>query len=191
MTDNTIVFLTEDPTTYTSSFSCKSGCPDPLPTWRKVAIALAVVFSIIVFLILMLVNTRVVQTPGCVAAVQPPPVTFMVVWTILFICVSCAVGFATYYACRPPARPVPILILLGLFLLVALLASWTFVDAQQGRKAGAYMIGFIILVTLFLIVSSLGYGDTKVPALFLTPLAAWTLFALVLAATTAKECDQS
>lgn len=178
-TDNTIIV---------QQLSCSKGCVDPVPSWRKVAIALAVVFSVIVFLILMLVNTRVVQTPQCTAAIQPPPVTFFVVWTLLFICVSCAVGVATYYSARPPAQPVPILILLGLFLLVALLASWTFVDAQNGRKAGAYMIGVIILVTLFLIVSSLGYGPSKLPALLLTPLLAWTIFALTLASTTARDC---
>jgi len=125
-------------------------CPDPIPQWRKVAIALAVTFSLIIFLILMLVNTTVRQTQNCRAAVQPPGVTFIVVWTILFICVACSIGVSTYEACTPPARSpftsfrspsraVPILILIGQFLLVALLASWTFVDAKQGRRAGAYV----------------------------------------------------
>ena len=158
-----------------------------MPKWRAVAITVAVVCSIVVFLVMILVNVAVQQQPGCKAAVQPPAHTFMIVWPILFACVAVAVGFAAYDCAIPPAAPIPILLLLGLFLLTALLCSWTFVD-QSNRKSGTYLIAGTLFVVLFLIVGFLGYSRTKVPALLLTPLMAWLSFALIMAAQTVESC---
>lgn len=178
---------TQELKTINSSLLTKTCPPVQTPKWRPIAITVAVVLSVIVFLVTLLVNVAVRQQPGCRAAIQPPAQAFAIVWPILFLCLAVAVGFGAYDACVPPVAPIPILLLLLLILLTCMLCSWTFVD-QTDRKASTYLILGTLFVALLTLTGYAAYSRTKVPALLLTPLIAWLIFALVLSSQTAETC---
>ena len=108
-------------------------------------------------------------------AIYPPPVTFGIVWTILYIMIglSVAVVFAAWGARGRTAA----LVAFGLHFVANLAWTPVFFGAQQITEA--LMVLLVIDLSL-LVVIALFWKVRRLAALLLLPYLAWVLFATVL-----------
>lgn len=109
---------------------------------------------------------------------SPPPLTFAIVWPILYALIGVAIVFL---ALRPSAQSTPAIQWTAMALLLAQLVlnwAWTPVFATKNKFASTVMILIMLMVTLAVIVLC-----TRVQILsgaLLAPYAGWLVYALIL-----------
>ena len=105
-------------------------------------------------------------------AIYPPPITFAIVWTVLFILIGCALALVA--SAWGAAGRVAALAVFGVQFLVT--QSWSAVFfGMQDMQAGLYVI--IAAAVLLLIALPLVWRVRRMAGLLLLPYLGWVCFA--------------
>lgn len=108
-------------------------------------------------------------------AIFPPPVTFAIVWTVLYA----LMGFALALVCAAWGARMRLLAILAFVLQLLLNLAWSPVFfAEHEIRLGLMILGALVIAVLITVV--LFWQVRRVAGLLMLPYLAWILFATVL-----------